>query len=244
MDDKFKDVEAVFDRMKKKFRSGELSRREFVDGLKQLRFKDDAGRFWMIGPQSGLWYYFDGKDWVQSAPPSLGERQAICIYCGFENDILAEVCGGCGGRVGGGADEEAGSEPAADPSTGIAEEIAASALPKEDSVAATATGAGRSLTVRSVRPLSCLWLFGGIGLLAGILLGLLAGATAFFPGLAGALPASLKDMQGQIVGGFVFGGLGGIAGFVGFGLAGFILALAANLVLSFIGGLKIHVDKD
>ena len=56
MDAKFKDVEAVFSRMKRRFRGS----------LKQLRIKDEEGRFWMIGPQSGKWYFFEGKDWVQS----------------------------------------------------------------------------------------------------------------------------------------------------------------------------------
>jgi hypothetical protein len=244
MDDKFKNVEAIFDRMKKKFRNGEISQRAFVDGLKQLRFKDEEGRFWMIGTQSGMWYFFDGKEWVQSSPPSLGERRAICIYCGFENDLVAEVCGGCGGRVSGTC-PECGSE--IDPETGTcpacrADRPATADLPKEDDGSRASAGAGKILAVRSVEPLSCLWLLGGIGLIAGILFGLAAGATAFFPGLADLLPAFLKDMQGKIVGGFVFGGLGGVVGFLGFGLAGFVLALVANLVLSFIGGLKIRVD--
>jgi hypothetical protein len=258
MDDKFRDVEAVFDRMKKRFRNGEISRREFVDGLKSLRFKDDEGHFWMIGPQSGMWYYFDGKEWVQSSPPSLGERKAICIYCGFENDIIAEVCGGCGGRVGGAASEEASPDSGLacpvcgsnlDPVTGACPVCRVEGLLRADKAkeaigsAAIAAVAGKTLAVRSVQPLSCLWLFGGIGLLAGILFGLVAGATAFLPGLAVLLPEFLKDMQGKIAGGFVFGGLGGILGFVGFGLAGFVLALAANLVLSFIGGLKVRVDE-
>jgi hypothetical protein len=254
MDDKFKDVEAIFDRMKKKFRNSEISQREFVDGLKQLRFKDEEGRFWMIGTQSGLWYYFDGKDWVQSAPPSLGGRKAICIYCGFENDIVSEVCGGCGGRVGG--TEAEGPNPSGtcpecgleiDPETGTCPACRATGpgtagLPKEEAGDRSLAGSRRILRVRSIEPLSCLWLLGGIGLLFGIFFGLVTGATAFFPGLADSLPAFLKEMQGKIVGGFVFGGLGGIVGFLGFGLAGFVLALVANLVLSFAGGLKIHAD--
>jgi hypothetical protein len=253
MDAKFKDVEAVFSRMKRRFHGGEISQREFIDGLKQLRIKDEEGRFWMIGPQSGKWYYFEGKDWVQSSPPSIGEKKAICIYCGYENDLESAVCVGCGGRVGEGKEEEkpgicpeCGSE--IDPETDAcpycaaremelakdSDEPVGPAAPREDS--------GVTCIVRSVQPLSFLWFSGALGTVAGVFLGLLAGATDFFPGLTETLPAFFKDMQGKLVGGVVFAGLGGGLGFLASSLAGFLLALAANGILSFIGGLKVRIE--
>ena len=151
MDAKFKDVEVVFSRMKRRFRDGEISQREFIDSLKQLRIKDEEGRFWMIGPQSGKWYYFEGKDWVQSSPPSIGEKKAICIYCGYENDIESAVCAGCGGRVGEGKEEgkpgicpECGSE--IDPETDVCPYCAAREMESakdSDELAATPTPRGK-----------------------------------------------------------------------------------------------------
>jgi len=253
MDAKFKDVEAVFSRMKRRFRSGEISQREFIDGLKQLRIKDEEGRFWMIGPQSGKWYYFEGKDWVQSSPLSIGEKKAICIYCGYENDIESAVCAGCGGHVGEGKEEgkpeicpECGSE--IDPEMDVCPFCAAremeSAKESDESVHSDAPREGRgvSYSVRSVQPLSFLWFSGGLGAVTGVLLGLLAGATDFFPGLNEILPAFLKDMQGKLVGSVVFTALGGVIGFLAFSLAGFLIALVVNGVLSFIGGLIVRIE--
>ena len=250
MDAKFKDVEAVFSRMKRRFHSGEISKREFIDSLKQLRIKDEEGRFWMIGPQSGKWYYFEGKDWVQSSPPSIGEKKAICIYCGYENDLESAVCVGCGGRVGEGNEAEkpgicpeCGSE--IDPETDTCPDCAAKGmnLAKDDKKPdAPREYPGVTCTVRSVHPLSFLWFSGGMGIVAGVLFGLLAGATGFFPGLTESLPAFFKDMQGKLVGSVVFAGLGGVLGFLAAGLAGFLIALAANGVLSFIGGLKVRIE--
>ena len=99
MDNTFKDVIAAFDRLKAKFQNGEIARQEFIDEMKKLRIKDDQGRFWMIGAQTGKWYYFDGKDWVQDEPPSHKDKKAICVHCGFENRLESDACGRCGGTM-------------------------------------------------------------------------------------------------------------------------------------------------
>ena len=99
MSNSFHDVAATFIGLKEKFQAGEISRQQFIDEMKKLRLKDDQGRYWMIGAQTGKWYYFDGNDWIQSEPPSQKENKAICIYCGFENKIEVEVCARCGGNL-------------------------------------------------------------------------------------------------------------------------------------------------
>lgn len=96
MNDQFKEVEKTFEELKEKFREKEISRGEFIDQLKKLKLKDEKGRFWMIGSRTGKWYYFDGKTWIQSEPPSIQEGIAICIYCGFENTLESVLCVRCG----------------------------------------------------------------------------------------------------------------------------------------------------
>lgn len=100
MEKSFSQVNEAFDILKAKFQTGEISRQEFIDEMKKLRIRDDDGRFWMIGAQTGKWYYFDGKEWIQSEPPSQADRTAVCVYCGFENRIEATSCARCGGTIG------------------------------------------------------------------------------------------------------------------------------------------------
>lgn len=247
MDDKFKDVKADFEQMTRRFRNGEISRREYVESLKHMRFKDEEGRFWMIGAQTGKWYFYDGTGWVQSDPPSIGEKKAICIYCGYENDLESPVCAGCGGRFGS-ESEDSGVCPACGSRLDLETGMCPSCSPPSGSgltgtiETATVPGSpGRDHTIRSIHPLSFLLFWGGMGLVAGVLSGLLAGATSFLPGVSSVLPAFLKDMQGNLVGGVLYAGLGGIGGFVLLGAAGFLVALVANAILSFTGGLRVRL---
>jgi len=251
MDDRFRDVKSDFERMTGRFRSGEISRREYIESLKQMRFKDEEGRFWMIGAQTGKWYYFDGTGWVQSSPPSLGEKKAICIYCGYENDLESESCAGCGGRVAPGGeglaasvcpacgsplDAESGDCPSCPAPTALEPVPLAGAEPSR-------MGAEGDYVVRYVHPLSYLLFWGGMGIVIGVLSGLLAGATSFIPGITDALPAFFKDMQGQLLGGMIYAALGGVAGFALFGAAGFLVALLANAILSITGGVKMRMTR-
>ncbi len=99
MHEKFEEIESQFQELKKKFKQKKISEREFRYRLKKLRLNAPDGRCWTIGARSGKWYYFDGDKWIEADPPSLQQGKAICIYCGFENDIHSEICEYCGGRL-------------------------------------------------------------------------------------------------------------------------------------------------
>jgi hypothetical protein len=100
MEKSFAQVNEEFEALKTRFQAGEIPRQEFIDEMKKLRIRDDEGRFWMIGAQTGKWYFFDGKDWIQAEPPSQQDKAAICVYCGFENKLEALACARCGGTIG------------------------------------------------------------------------------------------------------------------------------------------------
>ncbi len=106
MADQFREAEATFSLLREKFKDKRISPQEFADSLKQLRIKDEEGRFWVIGAQSGKWYAFENGEWIEAKPPSQMEKKAICIACGFENDLEAETCARCGSR-GEGSEPEA-----------------------------------------------------------------------------------------------------------------------------------------
>ena len=98
MADQFREAEAAYSVLRMKFNEKKISPQEFADSLKQLRIKDDEGRFWVIGARSGKWYAFERGEWIEAKPPSQLEKKAICIACGFENDLEAEFCVRCGNR--------------------------------------------------------------------------------------------------------------------------------------------------
>lgn len=251
MADRFQEVEAAFGRLKGNFAEGRITQQEFIDSLKQLRIKDSQGRFWMIGAQSGQWYRFDGRDWIQAKPPSLGDRKAICIYCGYENDLEAETCARCGSQNSA-ADERVlcsrcGAElagPAAscpECGTGIPKDA-----PRADDRAAktAAVPAGTmDLVVREFRPASFFWFFGVLGLFAGMAFGLIVGVTTVLPGLVAGLPGFFAEIQGKLLGGIVFTVLGGILGFGVSGPAGFLVAAVSNGVLSLVGGIRVRAVR-
>ncbi len=225
MGDQFRETEEAFALLRQKFNDRKISQREFVDSLKQLRIKDEEGRFWVIGAQSGKWYAFEGGEWIEAKPPSQMERKAICVACGFENDLLAESCARCGGR-----NEDEASE-------GMAESDAAvPAAPEE----AARTPAGSEIVIRSFHPVSFFWFFAVLGMFAGILLGLLAGVTGLFSGFVAGLPGFFVDHHGDLLGGLVFSILGGISGFGLCGAAGAALAVVSNGILSLVGGVRIR----
>jgi ribosomal protein L40E len=246
MPDQFREIEAAFGRLKEKFSEGKISQREFIASLKKLRIRDDEGRFWMIGAQSGKWYFFDGNDWAQAKPPSFSERKAICIYCGYENDLEAETCVRCGSQ------RASTTEARVCPKCGTKLEDPAVPCPVCEAEAGGGPAAAaqsrepiqtaleRSLVVRALQPASFFWFFGILGVFAGMILGLVIGVTSLFPGVVSSLPGIFADIQGKLLGGIVFTIAGGLFGFVAAGAAGFLAAAASNGILSLIGGVRIH----
>jgi len=225
MGDQFREAEDTFALLREKFNDRRISQREFVDSLKQLRIKDEEGRFWVIGAQSGKWYAFEGGEWVEAKPPSQMERKAICIACGFENDLEAEFCVRCGSQ----GEDEASEKPAASDAEGPAGPEAA-APPQ----------AGGEVVIRSFHPVSFFWFFAVLGMFAGLLLGLLAGVTNLFTGFVAGLPGFFVDHQGDLLGGLVFSILGGISGFGIGGAAGAAAAIVSNGLLSLVGGVRVR----
>jgi hypothetical protein len=223
MADQFREAEAMFSLLREKFKEKRISPQEFADSLKQLRIKDDEGRFWVIGAQSGKWYAFESGEWVEAKPPSQLEKKAICIACGFENDLEAESCARCGNTA-----DEAAPEAVAEVA-GTDAAAAAEAVPAgEDPV----------LTVRSLDVMSFLWFFGVLGLFAGILLGLLVGVTGLFSGFVARLPVFFVEHRGDLLGGLACSFIGGVVGFASGAAAGAATAAVSNGILSLVGGLR------
>jgi hypothetical protein len=269
MENPFKKAEDIYARLKEKFRRQEITRQEFLDEMKNLQVRDDQGRLWMIGNQSGKWYFLKEKDWVQADPPiQKKESRQVCPYCGLENKAEALACARCGGNVRAAADvcPQCGShlqaplyrcpvcdvpesqaetprksKPAPAPPAPAEAVPADSPPPQAASPAKKAPPAGVTV-VRALGAPSFFFFGGATGIVLGIVLGAFAGSTGFLPGLSSFLPAFLAEMQGTLLGAVVYSAAGGVAGFVALGLAFFLTAVFVNLILSFVGGVKIRLD--
>lgn len=258
MEKPFEDVKNDFNQLKQKHRQKKISDREFKSRLKKLRLRDHKGRWWTIGAQTGNWYYFDGERWIQAEPPSLDEGKAICIHCGYENDLDAEVCGYCGRRVreertkeGESFKEEEDSLSQVCPqcgqpvelSDGVCSRCGASVDQKTPNFRESEEKMEASFRIfRSIHYLSFLFFWGTVGLFAGLLLGVFTGTTDFFTGIVQVLPAFIANIEGTLVRGVFYGILGGFFGFGILGCVGMLIALIVNAVTSLIGGIKIRMD--
>lgn len=217
----FKEVEKGFSLLKQEFKSKKISEREYKDRLKKLRLKDNEGRSWTIGAQSGLWYYFDGQNWIESLPPSVQKGKAICIYCGYENDLENESqeCPYCIQK------EKL--------SLRMEEEVPDPYEQKN----------GKLFIFRSINLLSFLFFWGAVGLVIGIIMGALIGVAKRYVETIQFFPEFLKALHGKLLGGIVFGFFGGVLGFLLLAIAGAVLAALINVILSFVGGVKIRVTS-
>jgi hypothetical protein len=250
MENEFRSVEESFRLLKRKFRMKEISQKEFIDQLKSLRIKDEEGRFWMIGAQTGKWYYFNGKDWTQSEPPSLDEKKAICIYCGFENDLTAEFCSRCGSAF---KEKEAPVCPDCGRQLEEPGQACPSCSPKAGEAGPSVTPlflaeglAGKrkgTYAFRAVHPVSFTLFSGILGIFLGVVVGAFLGATDVLPSIGNAVPPFLNELRGKLMGGILFSGLGGIVGFLFLAGFGFLQAVIFNSISSFIGGIKIRLDE-
>lgn len=244
MDDQFKDFQKDFNNLKEDYKSKKITEDEYRRRLKRLQLKDRKGRSWTIGAQTGKWYCYDGQQWMEAAPPTFQDKRAICIYCGFENNLEDEVCVNCGGNV----DER----PATCDQCGMDLDEKTNRCPScssppenmstQDEFERFALN-GPYLVVKKFDPVSLFFFLGGLGSICGIVLGAFAGTTNFFPGIERLFPLFLAELQGGLYGGIVYSLLGGILGFLGIGFLGVCSGLLMNLVIALFGGLKIRVNR-
>jgi LysM repeat protein len=71
----FQDLQRRYDELREQFGAGEISEEEFKSELEELQLKDEQGVFWTIGAQTGKWYRYDGRDWVQETPIPMTKHQ-------------------------------------------------------------------------------------------------------------------------------------------------------------------------
>jgi ribosomal protein L40E len=253
---KFQTVELSFSRLRKQFLRGEISREQFADSLRKLRLLDNEGRCWMLGAQTGQWYYYDGQHWIQSEPPEDGRDYLICPDCYHKNDPEARTCQLCGTALvktstkivcincGNLIDSNQKVCPVCGIEVTSTIDETRGEEGKETSSSVKSSPEGNMAYLGSVDKITFLFFSGGLGIFLGVLFGLILGSTEFFPGVVSSLPSSLKEMQGTLVGAVVFSILGGLFGFILAAASGFLLALLINAAIYFFGGPGFRLEKD
>ena len=80
----FSQVEAEFQRLKGQFEDGAITEDEFKAQLQELMIEDEEGKWWIIGYETGQWYYHDGEKWVQGEPPRAARLPALPSILGIQ----------------------------------------------------------------------------------------------------------------------------------------------------------------
>lgn len=79
--EQYKNAEDAYFKLRGQFDTGRLTQDQFDEKLRELMVQDSQGRYWMLGADSGKWYFYDGAKWVQGepytgAPPPVAEATA------------------------------------------------------------------------------------------------------------------------------------------------------------------------
>jgi LysM repeat protein len=111
----FRELQRRYDELREQFDESEITEEEFKEALEELQLRDEQGRYWTIGAQTGEWYRFDGRNWVQETPlpmtkhegrgmpeyvsPEAAERESVTfmprwLYTGCGGLLLLVVVAG------------------------------------------------------------------------------------------------------------------------------------------------------
>jgi len=228
--------------LKVKLDAGKISADDMKAELKKMMLRDEENRFWMIGNKTGGWYVYDGSTWKagdpyrrpESSPVAQAESATqalqatehgqedmkaetapaiLCRFCQSRIEKHDVYCGFCGGNQKGSG------------KTGERK------IPQGQ------------LLIKAASIPALIFFFGGLGLIAGVVLGATFGIIKIFGDLIFHFPMMLQEMQGKIQGGLFFGALGGISGFLAFAVLAVILGLLFNLIAYVFGGLRFTVKS-
>jgi hypothetical protein len=70
MPPRFAEAERRFAVLRARYQAGELDDAAYDAELQRLVIEDDAGDHWVVGAESGEWYWYDGEQWVHRDPPA------------------------------------------------------------------------------------------------------------------------------------------------------------------------------
>jgi len=66
---RFQQAEQRFQGLRRRYQEGNLSETDYDLQLQELVIEDKDGAHWMIGADTGRWYWFNGDTWIPREPP-------------------------------------------------------------------------------------------------------------------------------------------------------------------------------
>jgi hypothetical protein len=238
---KFREIEGLYKDLKERQAAGEISAEDMKSELKKLMIRDEENRYWMLGGKTGGWYVHDGTAWNpadpfkreetpvvlqtemevverprpaparETAPPAGEKAETLCKFCHSRMDEHDAYCKFCG------ASQKASPQP---PARRQAEEV---------------------ILFKAVHILSLAIFIGGLGLVLGVIFGASFGIFKILGDAIYQFPVMLQEMRGKIQGGIFFGAMGGIVGFIGFGLIAALLGMFLNALAFVFGGVRFKI---
>lgn len=79
---RFAEAERRFASLRRRYQAGQLGDAAYEAELRRLVVEDDAGGYWMLGADSGAWYWHDGQRWVPRDPTTSRDRGSVAPVAG------------------------------------------------------------------------------------------------------------------------------------------------------------------
>lgn len=100
------------------------------------------------------------------------------------------------------------------------------------------------LVFKSINVMSFLFFLGGLGLVAGVILGAIFGVVMdFLYQFHSELPLVLQEARGGGIGGLIFAAVGGIGGFIAMAFVSLVLSAIYNLISFVFGGIRFKIKS-
>jgi len=84
----FAQVETKFKELKGQYDAGAITEDEFKAQLEELMIQDKEGNWWIIGYETGQWYYHDGEKWILAPRPGETWLQRVRDLLRTENFVV------------------------------------------------------------------------------------------------------------------------------------------------------------
>jgi hypothetical protein len=151
--------------------------------------------------------------------PVVAEGSHACRVCQSHIPVYAPYCQFCGASQKG-PDKREKTQPVA-----------------------TAAGVPESFEIKYLNIVRLLVFCGGIGVIVGVIFGATFGIFSILGDAIYHFPLMMQETRGKIMGGLLFGALGGLGGFVLFALLGAFAAMFYNLISFIFGGIRVTIRK-